>query len=169
MNKINIKLYENGQEQMIYQLIRKVYDEFVSIDYSAEGNEFFYSWIDPDKIAERQINQPNLFVATINSKIVGMIEIRNNNTISLLFVDKLYQGKGIARKLFHKSLLHCSKINPNLDKFFVHASPYSIPVYKKLGFVETDIMQVEHGIKYLPMEMGISEYDMKNMLLYKSS
>ena len=43
----------------------------------------------------------------------------------------------------------------NLDKFYVHASPYSIPVYKKMGFIETGNMMEENGIKYLPMEMTI--------------
>jgi hypothetical protein len=42
MNMIRIELYQNGQELMIHNLIKKVYDEFVSIDYGKEGNQFFY-------------------------------------------------------------------------------------------------------------------------------
>jgi predicted GNAT family N-acyltransferase len=154
---IKIKKYRDGQEIMIHQLIKKVYDEFVSMDYSKEGNRFFYDWIEPDKIAERQKNQRNILTAMMDSKIVGMIEIRDNNTISLLFVDKVYQGQGIAKKLFQESLKNCIQKDANLDKFYVHASPFSIPVYKKLGFVETDNMQEENGIKYLPMEMKIKK------------
>jgi GNAT superfamily N-acetyltransferase len=156
MNNVKIARYQNGQEISIYQLIKKVYDEFVSPDYTEEGNMFFYDWINPQKIAERQQNQRNILVATIDSEIVGMIEIRDNNRISLLFVDKLYQGQGIARKLFQQSLKNCMQKDSNLDKFYVHASPFSIPVYKKLGFIETDYMQEKFGIKYLPMEMTIN-------------
>jgi predicted GNAT family N-acyltransferase len=140
---------------LIFQLIKIVYDEFVAIDYSEEGNRFFYNWIEPLKIAERQKNQINLWVAMDDSKLVGMIEIRENKYISLLFVEKTYQGQGIAKFLFQKSLKECLKREPKPDKFQVHASPFSIPIYKKLGFVETDSLQEEHGIKYLPMEMKI--------------
>jgi predicted GNAT family N-acyltransferase len=142
---------------MIHQLIKKVFDEFVSIDYSEEGNRFFYEWIKPSKIAERQLKEINLWVAFIDSKLVGMIEIRDNKYISLLFVYKEYQGQGIAKKLFDKSLKEIIRRDPKLDKFYVHASPYSIPIYKKMGFTETGNIQVENGIKYLPMEMTINK------------
>jgi len=157
MNETNIEEYQAGQEFMIYQLIKKVYDEFVSDDYTDEGNRFFYSWIDPYKIAKRQQNEINILVASDDSKIVGMIEIRDNDRISLLFVDKEYQGQGIARQLFQASLKKCLKKDPKLKMFYVHASPFSIPVYRKLGFIETDEMQETMGIKYLPMEMKINK------------
>lgn len=154
---IKIGKYKSGQEVLIFQLIKKVYDEFVATDYSEEGNRFFYDWIDPLKIAERQNNQINLWVAFDDSNLVGMIEIRENKYISLLFVDKASQGQGIAKILFHESLQECLKRDPKPDKFYVHASPFSIPIYKKMGFVETGSLQEEHGIKYLPMEMRINK------------
>jgi GNAT superfamily N-acetyltransferase len=157
MNTIEIEQYQNGQEIMIHQLIKKVYDEFVSIDYCEEGNKFFYDWIQPSRIAERQRNQINLWVAFMDLKLVGMIEVRDNKFISLLFVDKDYQGQGIAKRLFDESLKEIIRRDSKLNKFYVHASPYSIPIYKKLGFIETDKMQEENGMKYLPMEMTINK------------
>jgi GNAT superfamily N-acetyltransferase len=157
MSTLRIEKYKSGQEIMIYQLIKKVYDEFVSIDYSEEGNRFFYDWIEPSKISERQKCQRTILTAMVNSIMVGMIEIRDNNRISLLFVDKEYHGQGIAKKLVKESLKICIQKDAKLNKFYVHASPFSIPVYKKLGFIETDNMQENNGIKYLPMEMKIKK------------
>lgn len=157
MDTIKIEKYQKGQEIDIHQLIKKVYDEFVSIDYSDNGNKFFYDWIEPSRIAERQKDQINLLVALVDSKIIGMIEIRDNKNISLLFVDKQYQGQGIAKRLFQESLKICTQRDSTLDMFFVHASPFSIPIYKNLGFIETDSLQENHGIKYLPMEMMINK------------
>ena len=155
MSTIEIEKFHIGQEEEIYRLIKKVYDEFVSVDYSDAGNEFFYEWIQPEKIAERQIKQINLLVALVNSKIVGMIELRENSYISLLFVDKEYHGLGIAKRLFKESLKICIQRDESLDMFFVHASSFSIPIYQKLGFIATDEMQAQFGIKYLPMQMRI--------------
>jgi ribosomal protein S18 acetylase RimI-like enzyme len=155
MNTIRIEKYQSGQEIMIYQLIKRVFDEFVSVDYCEEGNRFFYDWIQPSKIAERQHNRINCWVAFVDLELVGMIEIRDNSYISLLFVDKEYQGQGIAKRLFDESLEEISRRDSKPDKFYVHASPYSVPIYKKLGFLETDGIQEENGIKYFPMEMII--------------
>jgi GNAT superfamily N-acetyltransferase len=157
MNKVNIEKFQIGQEESIYKLIKKVYDEFVSIDYSEEGNQFFYDWINPAKISERQKNQVNILVAVVENQIVGMIEIRENIYISLLFVDKAFHGKGIAKKLYHEALQMVFQRDPTITKFYVHASPFSIPIYQKLGFKETDTMQENNGIKYLPMEMGVGK------------
>ncbi len=152
MNAVRIEKFQNGQEKQISRLIKQVYDEFVSPDYSTEGNQFFYDWIDPLKIAERQKGQRNILVALSGPEMVGVIEIRNNNTVSLLFVDKEYQRQGIAKRLFNEALKDCVQRNPTLKKVFVHASPFSIPIYKKLGFQETAPIQIENGIKYLPMQ-----------------
>ena len=157
MDTKKIEKYQDGQEIAIHQLIKRVYDELVSIDYSDEGNKIFYDWIQPSRILERQKSQINLLVALVDSKLVGMIEIRDNKNISLLFVDKEYQGQGIAKRLFHESLKICIQRDSALDKFYVHASPFSIPIYMKLGFEATNVMQVQFGIKYLTMEMKIKK------------
>jgi len=157
MNTIHIEKYQSGQEEQIYRLIKKVYDEFVAVDYTEAGNLFFYDWIEPSRIAERQQHQVSLLVAWDGSEVIGMIEMRDNNTISLLFVDKEYQGLGIARQLLDHALAMCFQRDPEPSEIFVHASPFSIPVYQKLGFTATDVMQEEHGIKFLPMKMIFGE------------
>ena len=158
-----IQPYQKGQEIEISCLIKKVYDAYVAPDYTDKGNQFFYDWIAPEKIAERQIDKINLHVAITNNQIVGMIEIRDNCNITLLFVDKNHHGKGIARSLFKAALEVCLTRDGQLDRFFVHASPFSIPAYERLGFIATAEMQEEHGIKYLPMEMELKMFRISNL------
>lgn len=154
---MEISSYKHGQEIEIHHLIKKVYDEFVAPDYSMAGNQVFYDWIAPEQILERQTKAKSLWIATDKNKLVGMIEIRENNRISLLFVDKNFQGKGIAKALLQIALEKSLEKEPELQKYLVHASPYSIPIYKKLGFEETDSIQETMGIIYLPMEMKIKK------------
>ena len=156
MNSIQIDKYQKGDETKIYQLIKKVYDEFVASDYTSEGNIFFYNWIQPAETAKRQSEGRIMLVAKSKKNIVGVIEIRDYNRISLLFVDKEYQGQSIAKNLFHKSLESCIQKDSTITKFYVNASPFSIPIYKKLGFIEVNSLQENNGIKYLPMEIDIS-------------
>ncbi|MFB6318736.1 GNAT family N-acetyltransferase [Saccharicrinis sp. FJH54] len=153
-----IQPYRKGQEQEISRLIRKVYDEFVAPDYTENGNTIFYDWIAPEKIAKRQKDQINLLVASIGTVIAGMIEIRDNRNVTLLFVDKKYHGKGMAGALFRSALQMCLSRDKDLDTFYVHASPFSIPVYERLGFKASGEIQEEQGITYLPMVMDVCLY-----------
>jgi len=155
MSTLIIKRFQKGQEEVVSMLIRKVYDEFVAVDYSVAGNQFFYSWVQPATIATRQQKQINIWLAFFGSELVGMIEIRDNKYISLLFVDKQFQGKGIAKRLFSKALKEIKARDPGINRIYVHASPFSVPIYRKMGFIETGSMQEENGIRYLPMEMII--------------
>jgi len=78
----------------------------------------------------------------------------------LLEVSKTLNKMGFKlppKKLFDKSLKEVIRRDPKIDKFYVHASPYSIPIYKKMGFIETDNLQEENGMKYLPMEITIKK------------
>ncbi len=153
---IAISSFQKGEEIEIFEFIKRVYDEFVSSDYTDEGNMFFYNFISAENIAERFDKNKNIILtAKHKGKIVGMIEIRGTNQISLLFVDKSFQGQGIAKKLFAEALRQCINTDVTLKTFYVHASPFSIPIYQKLRFTKTAEIQEVNGIKYLPMEMII--------------
>lgn len=153
---IFITNFEFGQENEIHQLVKTVFDEFVAPDYSAEGVDFFYDWITPESILKRQQEERKILVALVDSKIVGIIELRNLNHISLLFVDKAYHRMGIASSLFKEAVFKILNCNPLIENIYVFSSPYAIPMYTKMGFIKTDSLQIKHGIKYLPMQRKIA-------------
>ncbi len=156
MNLFRIKQYAPGNGQKVYSLIKAVYDEFVAPENSEGGNNLFYQWIAPNKIANRQKQQNNMWLAWDEEKIVGVIEMRDRNNITLFFVDKHYQNRGIARLLFQTAIAACTKRTPTIEKFHVHASICSVPVYKCFGFYETGKAHKRNGIHYVPMEMDIN-------------
>ena len=159
MDCYKIKEYKPGHEQEVYCLVKAVYDEFISHENSTDGNQLFYEWISPGEIANRQKSQNNMWLAWMGKELLGMIEIRDSNTVSLLFVNKYYQNNGIARHLFQTALTECTKRGSDIDKFYVHASICSVLVYKNLGFYVTGKAHKENGIYYVPMEMTINKED----------
>jgi len=156
MGRFEIRQFIPGDEKLIHELVKTVYDEFISQENSKEGNQLFYDWITTENIASRQQAQNNLWLAWEQKKLVGVIELRDKQHITLLFVDKSYQGLGIATQLFKKSVNESMNRFPEIDKFFVHASLCSVPAYKSLGFKVTGAAKKENGIYYVPMEMQIS-------------
>lgn len=155
---IKIEDFRKGEEQDISLLVARVFDEYVSPDYLPEGNRFFHDFIKPEKFVERHELGTIILTAKDNDLIIGMIEVRTLNHISLLFVDKNYQRRMIAKNLFQEALRRCRAVEPGLSMFFVHASPFSVPVYQKLGFTALSGMKEANGIFYLPMQKTLAAW-----------
>jgi predicted GNAT family N-acyltransferase len=150
-----LREFHAGDEYALAKMIKEVFDEFVAPDYSAEGNEFFYSFVLAEKIAERAANGNIICCAVCCDEIVGMIEVRDNFHICLLFVKKENMRNGIAGKLFEKVIEQIRLSNDCIKFIEVNASPYSLEIYKKLGFSVTGDIRETNGIKYIPMVFRI--------------
>ena len=147
-----------GEETAVCNLVTRVFNEFIAPDYTDEGTREFNAYIEPERLASRYQSNHKVIVATIathHDEIVGMLELRNGEHISLLFVDKRFQHKGISRRLVQQAIDICRQDNPNQRQMSVNSSPYALPVYKRLGFHVTQPEQVSHGIRYIPMVLDL--------------
>ena len=155
-DKFSFNYLQIGEENLVYEYVKRVFDEFVAPDYSEEGNNHFYDFIKPESIVERVNNGNIIFTAKDGKRMRGMIELKNYNHICLLFVDRRYHGLGIARDLFNK-IVAIVKENTHVKLIDVHSSPFAVPVYERLGFKVTSEMQEMDGIKFVTMEYEIQE------------
>lgn len=139
-----IRKLNSNEVSNALELVWKVFMEYEAPDYSQDGiTEFKKSINDPKYLAMLQI-----YGAFDEQQLVGVIATRNNGShIALFFVDGKYQGKSIGRELF--SLAY--KENTT-GKLTVNSSPYAIPIYHHLGFVDTEKEQITNGLRYTPME-----------------
>lgn len=110
MEDISICNYISGEEPVIIDLVKAGFDEFVSTDCTVEGIKFFNAFIDPEEFRRR--NQSETFTLTAKTKdglIAGMIEVKNDGHICLLFVRKEFQHHGISKKLLNRAKDICLK------------------------------------------------------------
>ena len=133
------------------ELVKRVFDEFEAPYYSQEGIETFYRFIDLKNMKKVLKENYKMYVAKMQNRIIGMIAFRDNSHIALLFVDKEYHKKGIARNLFEKAEKNCIQNNKNLEKITVNSSPYGVGFYEKVGFIKTAEEQVVEGLRFTPM------------------
>ena len=140
----NIRKLESFETESALDLVNKVFMEFEAPDYSEEGvEEFNKSMRD-----EEYLSKLCMYGAYSNEKLIGVIATRSEGThIALFFVDSGFQGKGVGRSLFQTVLDDC-----NSNRITVNSSPYAVPIYKKLGFTETDTEQAVNGLRFTPME-----------------
>ena len=71
-------------------------------------------------------------------------------------MDADFHNQGIGKRLFKKSIAMCKKKAPAQTQITVNSSPYAVPIYKKLGFRETDKEQFKNGMRYQPMSLDLT-------------
>jgi len=159
--------YENKKDLTINELtideidfvsnmVDNIFNEFVGKYYSVEGNNTFKDYIKPQNILKRVTDKSSqFFTVKINNEIVGIMEIKNKDHISLLFIKKEFHGKGIGKYLFEHYLNKTKRENIEIKIITVNSSIYAEKIYSKLGFIKTNEIQEKDGIKYVPMEYRI--------------
>ena len=154
---LQYRLMNPGEETRVCDLVSLVFNEFVAPLYAQEGVQEFSKYVNPVLLWKRSQENHFVLVATAQDKIVGMIEIRDYNHVSLLFVNKLFQQRGISKKLLGKALEICLQQEPKLAEMSVNSSPNAVQVYEKLGFYQKSPEQIKNGIRFVPMVLELSK------------
>lgn len=126
------------------ELVLRTFMQYEAPDYSKEGIETFCkSVIENDDFLENIV----IYGAFQGDDIQGVIATRSHGShIALFFADEKYHHQGIGKALFQTVLKNCKS-----NEMTVHSSPYAVPVYRHMGFVETAPEQISDGIRYTPM------------------
>ncbi|MEG1847547.1 MAG: GNAT family N-acetyltransferase [Lachnospiraceae bacterium] len=151
--KIRFAYREEWQD--IVALAWKTFQTFEAPDYSEKGIESFRNFITDQTLYKMFLSGTyQLMVAVCQTKIVGLISVRDMMHISLLFVDEQYHKRGIGRALI-QAMGNYLMQEEGIVKMTVNSSPYAIGFYHTLGFHDLKVKQEEDGISYTPMELFI--------------
>jgi predicted GNAT family N-acyltransferase len=145
-----------GEETKVCNLVSRVFNDFVAPLYDQEGVQEFFKYVEPTLLWQRSQENHFVLVATIRDKVVGMIEIRDYNHVSLLFVDRQFQQRGISKELLRRALETCLQHEPKLAEVSVNSSPNAVQVYERLGFYQKKPEQIKNGIRFVPMVLELS-------------
>jgi predicted GNAT family N-acyltransferase len=140
----------------VSNLVADVFDGLVAPEYSSEGVQEFHRYIEPTAFRARSQTNHFSLVALAQTKIVGMIEMRGYNHVSLLFVAQDFQRKGIAKELLIQAIQICQGYEPQPSEISVNSSSFAAPIYEKLGFYRVGERQVRNGICFIPMTLKLS-------------
>jgi 8-oxo-dGTP diphosphatase len=155
---VRCRFMEPGEEGAVCDLVARTFGEFVAPDYSTEGVQEFLEYVQPDALLQRSLGTHFTLLAVMQDQIVGMIEVRDDDHISLFFVDRGHLRRGIGRELLHKAAQICRRRRPTAAEMSVNSSLYAVPVYERLGFRQTGPDQVKNGIHFVPMALGLAHY-----------
>ena len=148
MNRLNsIRPLSDGEEIEVCNLVARSFNEFIAPEFSEEGVEEFFKYANPRAFKKRIDLGYLAMVSEIDGNLAGMIEVRGSSHISMLYVDKLYHRRGVAKGLIKeaaKSLELSSEIT-------VNSSRYAVPFYESLGFIQFENEKTIYGVTHIPM------------------
>ena len=90
-----------------------------------------------------------LFCAYKGEKVIGMLTLKDKHHISLLFVKKEYQRRGIGTRLLQACRAYCRE--QGILNLTVNAAPTGIPFYLANGFAISSGECFEGGMRFTPM------------------
>ena len=139
---IEVRKLEERELPGAMELVWAVFRRFEAPEYSAQGIETFYAYIQNME----QVKTLVTYGAYRDGELAGVLALRGDH-ISLFFVREKVQGRGIGKTLFRYAAARAGR------PMTVHSSPYAVDIYRRLGFVPTAEEQMEDGIRYTPMRM----------------
>jgi len=150
-----IRAYRPGDEVEVSRVAALCFERFIRPCCSAQGVQTFANWIYPGAIAKRQSIDCRMFIADLDGRIAGLIEMRGGGHISMLFVDPEFHHCGIATRLFDRALRTALKLDPGLSEVTVYSAPCAVEVYRHWGFAATGPETERDGIRFTPMSLPL--------------
>ncbi len=108
------------------ELARRVLQDCVAEFQSHEGREEFQRFSAPEALRQRDASDYVTFVAERDCEIVGMLQFRKDQHIAMLFVERAYQRKGVARSLLRSAMEFARKNGQSIRTVTVASSPNAI-------------------------------------------
>ena len=131
--------------------------------FTSEGKAVFANYASPNAIASRLSLGHEVILAALDTEIAGMIEIRNSNHISMLFVSPEHVNKGIGTKLLSYAIEQIRKYQKAkvINQVTVFATDNSVPFYLKRNFRVSAARQERDGINYTTM---VFQFNARNII-----
>jgi GNAT superfamily N-acetyltransferase len=145
---------EPADAERINALIADVFLRCVAPDYAPEGIGFFLGICTPEEVIAVLRGGAPIYAATCGGgDIAGVIWARDGNHIARFFVSPDCQRRGIGRRLFQR--LAADVRRTGMNEITVHASPFAVEAYARLGFVCTGREKTGNGMRYVPMKYSL--------------
>ena len=134
---------DSSWRRQVTDLVLETFHAFVAPGYSREGVNSFCAFVED----EASMEALSCWGAVEKGELAGVLAANSSGShVCLFFVAAGWQGKGIGRQLWERFLQE-----GNGAEITVHASPFAVPIYRRLGFHATAEEQQADGMRYTPM------------------
>lgn len=127
--------------------------EFEAPDYGPQGVAAFYrDVIDSAAFRAACMDGANrMWGALDGHRIIGLMGMRGESHIVLVFTHKDYHRQGVASAILQALLADVRRDNPHIRRLTLNSSPYGLPFYLHAGFQPADVEKTINGIRFTAM------------------
>ena len=144
-----IRTFVPNEAGVVSRFVCDLFKRHIPPGSDPEGIARLYPSLAPEAIAERA-GEESTFVAWAGAEVVGVVQVRDNDHVSLLFVRPSPMGLGIAMALMARAEEACRVAGR--PKMMVDSSPGTRRFYERLGFVPAGESRKVDGFLFVPME-----------------
>ncbi len=149
--KIVYRKADTSDWDICMDLAWRTFEKFEAPVYTPEGVQNFKEFLEDEVLYNMFLNGAYIiYVAEVDGRIVGMISLRDEIHISLLFVEEEYHRRGIGAGLISHLASHMI-FETEADRMTVNAAPFAYGFYHRVGFIDTSEERITDGITYTPM------------------
>ena len=163
MSDVTYRLMHRDDAANVSALVLSVFDAYIAPEYTPQGISEFRKYAEASALANRAgrdhfvVMATTATMATEQDTLVAMIEMREHNHVSLLFVGKAFQRQGLSRALLDQAIAHSRGQGARPDRLTVNSSRYGVPAYEALGFRQTGPERSVNDILFTPMARRLEE------------
>ena len=155
MSDTTCRLMQTEDVGNVSVLVNSVFDIYIAPQYTPQGKSEFRKYTESEAFLERIDQGHFVIIAVREDVLIGMIEMRENNHVSLLFVAEAFQRQGVSRVLLEQATTHARCLGAELERITVNSSRYGVQVYEALGFRQTGPERTINGIAFIPLAKRI--------------
>jgi ribosomal protein S18 acetylase RimI-like enzyme len=152
---IRIRPMQPDEVLAVVGLVVRSFRQSVAPLYSPQGVAEFLAYASAESMLRRLREDHFVLVALQAGQLVGMVEVRHQEHISMLFVEPQRQRQGIGGALLAQAVQVMRAARPDLAEVSVNSSPNSVEAYTHFGFLATAPQQEKNGIQFVPMVMRL--------------
>ncbi|SFR85307.1 Acetyltransferase (GNAT) domain-containing protein [Dyella sp. OK004] len=131
---LRMRLGRPEDARAIGALVRRVARRWVLPDQSPEAGAALLLRFSAKGIRQRLLEGQRFHLAFLGEVLVGVSAMRGDSHLVQFFVGTRYQGRGIARRLWQRTMQDAVR-RADTRRFTLNASRCAVPVYLRLGFV----------------------------------
>jgi GNAT superfamily N-acetyltransferase len=151
--ELRMRLAKPEDAPAIAVLVRRVVRRWVLPDQSRKAGKAFLARTGTRFLRQRIIDGQRIHLAYLGDVLVGISAMRDDCHLVHFFVSTRYQGRGIARRLWQRTMRDAIR-RAGTRRFTLNATRVAVPVYLHLGFRVVSPEQVAHqGMRVTPMKM----------------
>jgi len=135
-DSLRMRLGRPEDARAIGLLVRRVARRWVLPDQPRRVGLAMMARFGAKGFRERILAGQRFHLAFLGARLVGVAGMRDDSHLVQLFVSTRYQGRGIAGKLWRRTMDDAIR-RAGTRRFTLNASRCAVPVYLRLGFVPT--------------------------------